>query len=73
MKVINLPEIQKVEVIAIVIRLRCKKCYSQYGVYLKENGSLPDGWELCLKCEGRKSLLYGNVKEQSNYGNTTIK
>lgn len=65
MKSINLIESNTVEVIAILVKLQCNSCKSIWGMYLREDGSFPEGWDVCLKCECRKSY-FGFVKENVN-------
>ena len=62
MQSINESEKESIEIGAKLVRIKCKQCHSIWGVYLNEDGSLPEGWNVCLKCEGRKSY-FGEGKE----------
>ena len=65
MKLIEIPNNEKVVVTAMAITVRCVECSSTWRLYLNEDGTYPEGWDVCLKCEGKKSS-FGYVKEKVN-------
>ena len=65
MKVIKIQESEKISITAVMVRLKCPNCNSTWRVYLNEDGSFPQGWDVCLKCLGKETYLK-NVKEKVN-------
>jgi hypothetical protein len=45
-----------------------------WGVYLNADGSLPEGWDVCIKCFSNKRQSNMSVKgDVKNNGNTIFK
>jgi hypothetical protein len=51
---------ETVKVIGIKHNIRCETCGNSWGVYLREDGSYPFGWNVCIECKNKKSMI---VKE----------
>ena len=68
MECIETQKRDNVKILAVLVRLKCNNCKSEWGVYQKEDGTLPEGWDICLKCLGKEmysSYVKGTV---NNYG-----
>jgi len=71
MQSINESENESIEIVAKLFRIKCKQCHSIWGVYQNEDGDMPEGWNVCLKCEGRKSFFGEGKEPVKTNGNTS--
>lgn len=54
---IQLPESQKIDIVSISLRCKCKKCGWVWGVYLYKDGTTPPNFDTCRRCESLNKEL----------------
>ena len=56
----------RVEIVGIKYNIKCKSCGALWGAYLKEDDTLPDGYDICFKCQSKinknLNVKIGDVK-----------
>lgn len=63
--IVNVPTNDKyVEITGIKFNVACKNNSNHnWGVYLNTDGSLPDGWNVCIKCFSNNRSVKGDVNK----------
>lgn len=50
-KYIQMPDSDKIDIQALSIKCRCKKCGWLWGAYIKLDGSYPANFDVCNRCK----------------------
>ena len=63
---IKLPESDKVSIVGVTVKVRCKSCGSSFGVYLDSKYQLPFNYDFCFRCEGKKKYVASKKEIKEN-------